>query len=791
VLAAWLAGVRERLQQAEAEARASEEKAQQLLERERNARAAAERSGARARLRGRVGELLDAAMDPVETLERATGLVVPDMGDLCVVDLREPDGTIRGVAVTAADPGTADALRQLRERYPLDPQGEHPVARVLRTARGEVLPELPADDLERYSASEEHLEFMKKLRYSAAIVAPLRARGRTLGAISVLRLSGQGSYDEEELALLEELARPAALAIDNARLFGELVATERQMEALLGELGESVTVQDTTGKVVYANQAAADLLGYASGDEVVAAPLAELIGRFTFLGENREPFPLERLPGRQVLAGETPEPALVRHVTLATGEERWAVIKASAVRNEEGEVILAVNVIEDVTDVKRQELAQRFLSQASKFMATSLDPALTLEKIAWTAVPEIADWCGVDLLNERGMLRRVAIAHTDPGKLDLARELHASYPPAPDAPVGVPAVVRSGKAECYPLIDTEMLTGYALDERHLELLRALGTRSVLIVPMTLGDRTIGAITLATAESGRRLDDADLEVAEEFARRAAIAVDNARIHAESAEIAATLQEGLMPPPLPSIEGLELAARFRAAGQASEVGGDFYDFYAISDGWMIAIGDVTGKGPAAAAITALARYTMRTAALYENRPSGVLARLNDVLRHDGQRHRLCTAVGVKVAAGSTAITVASGGHPAPLLARPGGEVVALGAPGTLLGAFSVGQWTDSEVELQPGETVVLYTDGVTDTRGRDGELFGPERLADLLARIGRLPADAMADAIEQALLDFQDGNQRDDVAFLVLRCVGAVAPRVETSAAAIAELTASRG
>jgi serine phosphatase RsbU (regulator of sigma subunit) len=218
-------------------------------------------------------------------------------------------------------------------------------------------------------------------------------------------------------------------------------------------------------------------------------------------------------------------------------------------------------------------------------------------------------------------------------------------------------------------------------------------------------------------------------------------------------------------------MTIAARFRAAGGSSEVGGDFYDLFPVNDAWMVLIGDVTGKGPEAAAITSLARYTMRTAAEYERSPAGVLERLNAALVVDPDRRRLCTVVCARIvpaADGSAEVRVASGGHPPPFRLHDGrAEAVPVGGP--LLGAFEGGRWQEAVVRLAPGDGLVLYTDGVTDTRST-AERFGAERLEAVLAGASGLEADEVADRVDRALLDFERGPQRDDVALLVLRAGG---------------------
>jgi len=221
-------------------------------------------------------------------------------------------------------------------------------------------------------------------------------------------------------------------------------------------------------------------------------------------------------------------------------------------------------------------------------------------------------------------------------------------------------------------------------------------------------------------------------------------------------------------------MTIAARFRAAGEASDVGGDFYDLFSVDGAWMVVIGDVTGKGPEAASITSLARYTMRTAAVYEDSPSGVLERLNSALVVDPDRRQICTVVAARIVSetsGAAVVTVACGGHPAPFRVHDGrAEPVAVAGP--LLGAFETGRWPETVVRLGPGESLVLYTDGVTDTRGPAGR-FGADRLEAVLAGAAGLEPDEIANRVDTALVAFGEGPQPDDVALLVLQATGAPA------------------
>ncbi len=394
----------------------------------------------------------------------------------------------------------------------------------------------------------------------------------------------------------------------------------------------------------------------------------------------------------------------------------------------DGAIDFVVWVGEDVTAVKRQEVRERLLSNASKLLSSSLDVDATIDKAAWAVVPELADWA-----RDRPA-RRARRAGADGGRAiatwsasscctsgaATSRRRRGRRPRAGrgHAHREVDRLGRRRSRGRGPLRPVAAPRRADADHRHaLDADRPDGRRR----PRDRDDAARDDVRERAASSAR----ADLELAEELARRAAIAVDHARVHAIRTHIATTLQRSLLPPRLPVIPGLAIAARFRAAGTATEVGGDFYDLFEARERWMVMMGDVTGKGPGAAAITSLARYTMRTAAQYEDDPTAMLRRLNATLGSDPERRQICTAVCVDVrppADGATGVglQVVCAGHPSPLLVAADGSVRPVGRPGTLLGAFAEGRWTVADVALGVGDALVLYTDGVTDTRGPDGPL-----------------------------------------------------------------------
>lgn len=241
-------------------------------------------------------------------------------------------------------------------------------------------------------------------------------------------------------------------------------------------------------------------------------------------------------------------------------------------------------------------------------------------------------------------------------------------------------------------------------------------------------------------------------------------------ARATALARTLQQTLIPPDVPVIAGLEVGAEYRPAGDGSEVGGDFYDlFQTADDDWIVVIGDVCGKGAEAAVVTALARYTLRAAAVQDASPARALALLNDaLLRADVDR--FCTAAMLRLRrqAGQWLVTSCTGGHALPLHVSPSGEVRALGSAGSLLGVLDEIVLSESDVTLEPGHSLVIYTDGVTEARSPEADFYGESRVWAHLAASAE-SAD-MAQSLLADVLRFQNGLPRDDIAIVSVRVAG---------------------
>jgi serine phosphatase RsbU (regulator of sigma subunit) len=431
-------------------------------------------------------------------------------------------------------------------------------------------------------------------------------------------------------------------------------------------------------------------------------------------------------------------------------------------RSEDGEAII-VNA-QPVSGV-----AVGLLIEAGVVLASSLELPTTMGQVARLTVPRLADLCVIDLCDEDGTIRDVAVAATDETIAGALEELRARHPLDPHGQHPVARAIRSGEPELFPVMNDMLLSSFAQGSEHARFMIDHGYHSAVVAPLLARHRTLGALSMLRLGDGDSYGQGDLELAHELAQRAALAIDNARLYTERTRIAHTLQQALLPESLPEIPGAEIQALYRAAGELNEVGGDFYDVFEYdSDRWMFVIGDVCGKGPSAAGVTALARHTLRAAAMIGQAPTDMLHTLHQALRHQPPGADLCTVCLVtltRTPARHTRLTIALAGHHPPLLINRHGQAAPVGQPGTLLGVIDPIDITEIETELNPGETLLLYTDGVPEA-GRSSRL-GEQGLLELCTRAPHLTLTGLLEHIEHAAFDHANGKLRDDIALLAVR------------------------
>lgn len=437
-----------------------------------------------------------------------------------------------------------------------------------------------------------------------------------------------------------------------------------------------------------------------------------------------------------------------------------------------------------------QEAAERqakltFLAEASAELASSLDYESTLARVAQLAVPTFADWCAIDLVKDN-RLRRLAVAHVDPAKVAYAHELAERYPSDPDSASGAWQVIRTGRSELIAEITDEMLVAGARDEEHLRIARELALCSVVTVPLIARGRTLGVITWVSAESKRRYAQDDLEFAEDLARRAAVSIDNSELHSETLAVAVRLQHAVLPAALPVIKGCEVAARYLPSGR-TEIGGDFYDVIALTDGRVaVFVGDVMGRGVEAAASMAQMRASVRAYIAADPLPDVVLSKLDLMLAAYGD-DQFVTLAYLLADPARNELLVANAGHPAPILLRADSSVEHFpSADGGPL-AIGEGRRRRHRLRFDPGDTVLLFTDGLIERRTEDIDV-GRERLT---AALSGLADPDLFRGLCGTIAAVGDETHDDDVAAVALRrhAVAPTARALENVAAGADDLEPS--
>jgi PAS domain S-box-containing protein len=670
------------------------------------------------------------------TLREVARLAVPALADRCEIHVVDGDGALREVAGAGAEPAAG-----------------RPAA---------------ADD--DAAAALAHTIAAGKPALSSggrSLIVPLSARGQTIGALALRSLRAPRLYGDRDLRLAARIAERAGRAVEQALLQAEADRAFAQLEAFFAAAPVGLALLDADLRCVRVNDAVASMAGLPA-EAWTGHALEELFGE--------QGAQVEREILGPVLA--TGEPARQRQVTWrspVTGEDQDLRISVMPVRARDGRVLGVGAVIVDETEsrraLERERAARRragLLAHAGEILEGSLEHHETLANVARIAVPELADWCVVRLLDEDGELELVAVAHVDPDRQRYAWELEERFPLPMKAPFGAPRVLRTGTPEVIAPITDALIERYVAEPSLRAILRELGLTASVTVPLRARSRVIGTLQLATAESGRRFEPEDVELAVELGRRAALAVENARLYGAQRGIARALQARLLPGRLPEIPGVTLAARYRPAGEHLDVGGDFYDVYPRADGaWACVVGDVAGKGADAASLTALARHTIRAAARYPGTPAAILDQLNDALIAQYHGTEFCTVCLARYIPGPRReFRVALGGHPPALLLRADGTVETVGRPGTLLGVYEQPRLQTEAVEARPGDTLLLYTDGILESGSAERQLC-LDGLRDFVASLAGRSAQEIIDAVEREAIERADGRPRDDIALLAVQ------------------------
>ena len=537
------------------------------------------------RLVAEASELLGSSLDYETTLAHVAQLAVPNFADWCAIDMVADDGSIQRLTTAHADPAKVRFAEELTAKMP--PPGldaAQGVPNVIRTQQAELRPEITDEMIvAALSDQPELLETIRALGLRSSMTVPLVARGRALGAITFIAAESGRRYSEVELSSALDLARRAAAAVDNARLYRDAIQNERQVRFLAEAgtvLSASLDLNDTLAALArlavpeVADWCIVDIVdgvkinrvAVASADADQQGALEALRLHYPLTWDSPQPAARALREGGPVIidtfdADRLEETTVdARHLELMrTLDPRSAIAIPLIARGESlGAMTFAwsrsgrkysasdLPLIEDLgaraaVAVDNARLYQReraagqqlvFLAEASTTLASSLDVETTLTNVAHLVVPQFADWCAVDVLDEDGGIRRLAVAHRDPDKLEWSIHSRDEFPPTADEPEGTGRVVRTGEAVLYRTITPELLTATTSSAAHLETLMELGMASAMVVPLKAGGRTLGALQFVSSDPSRLYEDDDLRFAEHIGRRAAAAVDNALLYSRA-------------------------------------------------------------------------------------------------------------------------------------------------------------------------------------------------------------------------------------------------------------------
>lgn len=594
------------------------------------------------------------------------------------------------------------------------------------------------------------------LTAALAIPVPVGPPEKVL-AVAEFHARSSTSPSEELMELLSAFADQLATFIDRRQVTVEAARIRNHFAEVVKGTQDAVLSKDLDGVITSWNPAAERLYGYSAG---------EAIGRHvSFL------MPADRKhEEREILDRVRRGERLGTYETRRVRKDGVCIEVSLTISRIEDPVLGVVGasvVARDITAEVRRRKAQDFLVAASRDFDASLDPSETARNIVHNVVPQLAEVCVIDFVRADGWIGDSVVAAAEPGAAERLEEIRRESPLDPAGEHPVAQVLRQGRPMIWrDLTAPDVVSQVAQNEAHLRLMKDTGYNSAAVVALAARGRTFGALSFLHASKDLRYDSSDLEFLSELADRAAIALDNARLYRERDLVAKNLQRGLRPPRPAEVPGLEISVVFEAAGEGIEIGGDFYDVLPTDDGCWILIGDVAGKGSAAAGVSVAVRHSVRGLTREIDEPEEVLARVNELLLEGTSLNDFATAVLIRMRAEREGwrLALASAGHPPAVHVTADGPVQMGG--GAVLGAWADAPLERSEATVAPGDTLVLCTDGWFEA-GPSESHRPPEALADVAHALAGLDLEELTERLRQDVVSRSGGSLRDDVVLLAIR------------------------
>jgi len=594
------------------------------------------------------------------------------------------------------------------------------------------------------------------LRAALAIPVPVGSPDGVL-AVAEFHARSFSSPSEELLALLSAFADQLGTFISRRRGLAEAERAENHLAAVVQGTQDAVLSKNLEGVLTSWNPAAERLYGY-SAEEAIGRHVAFLMPD-ELKHEEREI--LDRVRNGEYL--NTYETRRVRK----DGAVIDVALTVSPISDPGAGLVGASVVARDITAEVRRRRAQAFLAGASRDFDSSLDPAETAHNIVSAAIPELAEVCVIDLIRPDGRLGDSIVAAAHPQVAAKLEEIRRTAPLDPTGEHPVAVVLREGKPMIWrDLKAPDVIVKVVQNSDHQQLLEDASYSSAAVVPLRARGETFGTLSFLHAHGDQRYDTIDLEFLAELGDRAATALDNARLFRERDMIARNLQRGLRPPRPPEVPGLEISVFFEAAGEGIEIGGDLYDVLPSEDGCWILIGDVAGKGSAAAGVSVAVRHAVRGLTREVDEPGEVLSRVNELLLEGTSLNDFATALLIRMRAGERgwSLALASAGHP-PAVHVGDDRTSQLGG-GSVLGAWPDAAVQSHELGIESGETLILYTDGWLEA-GPVAQHRDSEALAELAGVLRDVDLEGLTERLRRDVLERSSGTLRDDVVVLAIR------------------------